>query len=285
MVIESFKYTIPQITYLVKKKLWAQVLAGLFFGLILGIILGPEANLVPKESVQSIAEWLSIPANLFLKIIQMIIIPLIFASIIRGLTSTGSMEQLRSIGIGATAYFIITTIIAIGIGVLVATTIMPGNFIDSSLIFESFGIEETENTVEQADFSLADIPQGIVGFIPSNPPAINAFRRDAKHNYFCPVCRSGIDIATKEELRTDSGSAGRGAEHHHEGSLMGNALGAICGLWFDGRHYIKTWNLCNRGTGGIHGNCCNRTLCDACCVCNHNQVFHKKSHLVQRWEY
>ena len=169
MIAKSFEYHIPQITYLVKKKLWAQVLVGLFFGLILGIILGPEANLVPRESVQVITEWLSIPANLFLKIIQMIIVPLIFASIIRGLTSTGNMEQLRSIGIGATMYFIITTIIAMAIGILVATTIMPGNFIDSSLLFESFGIEETKNTVEQTDFSLSDIPQGIVGFIPSNP--------------------------------------------------------------------------------------------------------------------
>ena len=148
MVIKSFEYRIPQITYLVKKKLWAQVLVGLFFGLILGIVLCPEANLVPKESVQVITEWLSIPANLFLKIIQMIIVPLIFASIIRGLTSTGNMEQLRSIGIGATMYFIITTIIAMAIGILIATTIMPGNYIDSSLLFESFGIEEVENTVE-----------------------------------------------------------------------------------------------------------------------------------------
>ena len=169
MIVKSFEYNIPQITYLVKKKLWAQVLVGLFFGLVLGIILGPEANLLPRESVHEITEWLSIPANLFLKIIQMIIIPLIFASIIRGLTSTGNMEQLRSIGIGATMYFIITTIIAMAIGILVATTIMPGNFIDSSLLFESFGIEETENTVQQKDFSLSDIPQGIVGFIPSNP--------------------------------------------------------------------------------------------------------------------
>ena len=169
MKIKSFEYNIPQITYLIKKRLWAQVLVGLFCGLILGIILGPEANLVPRESVQVITEWLSIPANLFLKIIQMIIVPLIFASIIRGLTSTGNMEQLRSIGIGTTMYFIITTIIAMAIGILVATTIMPGNFIDSSLIFESFGIEETENMVEQTDFSLSDIPQGIVGFIPSNP--------------------------------------------------------------------------------------------------------------------
>ena len=169
MVVKSFTYTIPQITYLVKKKLWAQVIVALFLGLTVGIVLGPEVGLVPKESVNAITEWLSIPANLFLKIIQMIIVPLIFASIIRGLTSAGNMEQLRSLGIGTTMYFVITTIIALAIGILVATMIMPGNFIDSSLIFESFGIEETKDSVEKAEFSLSDIPQSITGFIPSNP--------------------------------------------------------------------------------------------------------------------
>ena len=109
MVIKSFKYPIPQITYLVKKKLWAQVLFALFLGLVLGIVLGPEVGIVEKDTAEVITEWLSIPANLFLKIIQMIIIPLIFASIIRGLTSAGSLEQLRKLGLGAAVYFVITT--------------------------------------------------------------------------------------------------------------------------------------------------------------------------------
>jgi len=49
MVLESFKYPVPQITYLVKKKLWAQVLVALFLGLLLGLVLGPEAGIVEKE--------------------------------------------------------------------------------------------------------------------------------------------------------------------------------------------------------------------------------------------
>ena len=78
MEIRSFKDPVPQITYLIKKKLWAQVIVALFFGLVLGIILGPEVGIVEKETAEIITNWLSIPANLFLKIIQMIIIPLIF---------------------------------------------------------------------------------------------------------------------------------------------------------------------------------------------------------------
>lgn len=49
MAIKSFKYPVPQITYLVKKKLWAQVLFALFMGLVLGIVLGPEVGIVEKD--------------------------------------------------------------------------------------------------------------------------------------------------------------------------------------------------------------------------------------------
>ncbi len=171
MTIKSFQETVPQITYLVKKKLWAQVLVGLFLGLILGIILGPENAIVEKETVEIITSWLSIPAHLFLKIIQMIIVPLIFASIIRGLTSAGGMKQLQTLGLGVAVYFVATTAIALSIGILVATTIMPGNFIDSSAIKESFGIEELTDPVEKMEFSIHDIPQNIAGLVPSNPLA------------------------------------------------------------------------------------------------------------------
>ena len=168
MEIRSFTHPIPQIRYLVKNKLWAQVLVALFVGLLVGLALGPETGWVEKETAEVITDWLSIPANLFLKIIQMIIVPLIFASIIRGLTSSGSIEQLQKLGLGAAVYFVITTAIALTIGITIATTIEPGNFIDSELIRESFGIEDIE-PVESYDLSIHDIPQSIVGLVPSNP--------------------------------------------------------------------------------------------------------------------
>lgn len=168
MVIKSFKFNTPEFTYLIRKKLWAQVLVALFFGLLFGIFLGPETGIVDKTTADLITEWLSIPANLFLKIIQMIIIPLIFASIIRGLTSSGSIEQLQKIGLGAAVYFVVTTAIALTIGILVVTTIEPGSFIDSSLLRESFELDDLE-PVENYELTIHDIPQSIIRIIPSNP--------------------------------------------------------------------------------------------------------------------
>ena len=171
MEVKSFQYTVPQITYLIKTKLWAQVLFAMFLGLSFGIFLGPETGIVPENITDTITAWLSIPANLFLKVIQMIIVPLIFASIIRGLTSTGTMESFQKLGLGVAVYFVATTTIALIIGIGVATIIAPGNFIDSSLLKESFGIEDIEEPIAPMDLTLNDIPQSIVGLVPSNPLA------------------------------------------------------------------------------------------------------------------
>lgn len=169
MVIRSFEYPHPYITHLIKTRLWAQVLLGLFLGLVFGILLGPETGLVQKDASEVITEWLSIPAHLFLKIIQMIIVPLIFASIIRGITSAGDMRQLRTLGVGAMAYFVVTTVVALVIGILIATAIAPGSFVDSALIKSSFGIEDEIDSVERTGLDIHDIPRGIVGLVPSNP--------------------------------------------------------------------------------------------------------------------
>ena len=171
MEVKSFQYTVPQISYLLKTKLWAQVLFAMFLGLSFGIFLGPETGIVPENVVEIITNWLSIPAHLFLKIIQMIIVPLIFASIIRGLTSTGTMERFQKIGLGAAAYFVVTTSIALVIGILVATAISPGDFIDGDAIKESFGIVDPIEPIEGMKFTIQDIPQSIVGLVPSNPLA------------------------------------------------------------------------------------------------------------------
>ena len=47
----------------------------------------------------------------------MIVIPLVFASVVRGLTASENMEQLRSMGLRALGFFVATTVIATGGGI------------------------------------------------------------------------------------------------------------------------------------------------------------------------
>ena len=92
------------------KKLWFQVLLGMIFGVVLGLILSPSAfALVPEHIALNIAPWVALIGNIFLALIKMVVIPLVMSSIILGITSSQDMDTLKNLGIKIAPYFIFTT--------------------------------------------------------------------------------------------------------------------------------------------------------------------------------
>ena len=67
---------------LTKGRLWLKVIIALFLGAGLGILINPSTGLVPEGLSLSLANWLDLPGQIFMRLVQMIMIPLIFASII-----------------------------------------------------------------------------------------------------------------------------------------------------------------------------------------------------------
>ena len=55
---------------------------------ITGTLLGPSVGLVKPETGTLIGNWLAFPGQLFLATIQMIVIPLVIASVVRGLAAS-----------------------------------------------------------------------------------------------------------------------------------------------------------------------------------------------------
>lgn len=95
----SLKYLKDYLQALVRGRLWLQVMVGMGLGISVGILLGPSVGWVDPATSATISDWLAFPGKLFLALIQMIVIPLVFASIIRGLAATEDLEKLRKIGL------------------------------------------------------------------------------------------------------------------------------------------------------------------------------------------
>ena len=96
------------------KNLWLQVVISLIVGLAVGLVLGDDVGLgIEDNGLDSVTSYLSIPANIFLSLIHMIIVPLIFSSIVIAITSLGSTDKLKTLGLGVGSYFVISTTIAI----------------------------------------------------------------------------------------------------------------------------------------------------------------------------
>jgi len=77
---------------LIQGRLWLKILLGMFLGLLVGVILSPQTGLVSREAGALIGSWLALPGNIFLGLIQMIVIPLVVASVIRGIAASEDLD-------------------------------------------------------------------------------------------------------------------------------------------------------------------------------------------------
>ncbi|HLS30239.1 MAG TPA: dicarboxylate/amino acid:cation symporter [Flavobacteriaceae bacterium] len=150
---------------LIENNLWIQVLIALFLGIVTGVILGPQVGWISETAGAKIGNWLALPGNIFLRLVQMIMIPLIFSSIILGIVSH-SGEQLKKLGIGVGGYFIATTTISIIVGVSLALFFKPGKYIFDQGAFE---VPEATEDLSETVAPFSDIPSALLELIPSNP--------------------------------------------------------------------------------------------------------------------
>jgi Na+/H+-dicarboxylate symporter len=86
---------------------------------------------IPHPTLRAISDqlfwWLNLfGPTVFISALKMIIAPLIFASIVAGVTSLPNMRELGSIGWKTLAYYVATTAIAVTIGLVCVLTIQPG---------------------------------------------------------------------------------------------------------------------------------------------------------------
>ncbi len=154
---------------LVKGKLWLKVLIGLAAGIGSGLILGEPVTLVSKETAAIIGDWVALPGQIFLTLIQMIVVPLVFASVIRGLAASEDLEQLKKLGSRIVIYFLFTTTVAISIGVGIAILIKPGNYVDGTITESLQKGAETVEIDPQTEDTEAGIPEKIINVLPENP--------------------------------------------------------------------------------------------------------------------
>ncbi|MDG1332225.1 MAG: dicarboxylate/amino acid:cation symporter [Crocinitomicaceae bacterium] len=151
---------------LTKGRLWLKVIIGLVLGAGLGLIINPSAGFLSEVASLRLADWLDLPGQIFMRLVQMIMIPLIFTSIITGIVSNTS-ENLKTFGLRLLLYFVFTTAVAILIGVIVTLILKPGQYIFALGGFPNSGESPIEPT-EQTNL-IEDLPNTISNLIPNNP--------------------------------------------------------------------------------------------------------------------
>ena len=131
-------------------KLWKQILIALVAGLVVGMIFGPSAGVIKPVG------------TLFINAIKMLIVPLIFVSLVCGMTSMHDMTKMGRIGLKTIVLYLATTAVAITIGLVLGTVMKPG---------VGVGLEAAKAVEAKAAPSLIDV---VVNLVPTNPVAAMA---------------------------------------------------------------------------------------------------------------
>lgn len=155
---------------LMKGRLWLKIMIGMILGIITGLLLGPSIGILNPKMSYTIGEWLALPGYLFLALLQMIVVPLVFASIIRGIASGEDMDQLKKIGLRTVGFFLVTTAFAILVGLTLALTINPGTYISNELVQGTMASNATQNDSSGLRaIDMAELPSMITTVVPTNP--------------------------------------------------------------------------------------------------------------------
>ncbi|RHX94879.1 dicarboxylate/amino acid:cation symporter [Leptospira yasudae] len=163
-VFEKLNSLNRKILGLLKEKLWLKILVGMFAGIVTGILLGTDLSLVERDVAQLTTAWLVIPGLIFISLLQMIMIPLIFSSIILGICSAENIENVKKLGIRTLIYFVLTTFIAVAIGIALALWLEPGK---STIQIKS---ALTSKVPSPTDIPALDkYPELFMSFFPKNP--------------------------------------------------------------------------------------------------------------------
>ena len=127
-------------------ELWKKILIGMLLGVMVGTLMGPSAEILKPLG------------TLFINAIKMLIVPLVFFSLIVGITSMQDTKKMGRIGLKAIILYLGTTAFAITIGLGLATIFTPGA-----------GLEMVAVSADTAIPNAPTLVQTLLNMIPKNP--------------------------------------------------------------------------------------------------------------------
>lgn len=131
---------------MMKLKLHWQILIAIILGIIWGFLFPGSVN------------YVSPLGDLFLRGLKMLIVPLVFSSIVSGVTNISEGSDLGRLGLKTITYYMSTSLIAILTGLILVNLIKPG-------VGSDLGFKES---IDSLGISKVSLEQTIMDIIPSN---------------------------------------------------------------------------------------------------------------------
>jgi len=144
-----------------------QILIAMFFGAVLGIVIHNNASV---EWSKEFSNYIKILATVFIRLVQMIISPLVFTTLVVGIAKLGDVKAVGRIGGKALAWFFTASLISLLIGLFFVNLLEPGVGLNLSNVDADAASEVTKNTTvfSAQNFIEHIIPKSIVEAMATN---------------------------------------------------------------------------------------------------------------------
>lgn len=147
----------------------AHIFVGLVAGMIVGAVLHTNiANNHNPQITSAIMAVLSFIGQAFIRLIQMVVIPLVISAILIGIASIGDNKQLGKFGTKMILYYGIITVLAVTIGAVLVCAFQPGVGVQSFINSQTSADIQAQVANELANTKANFLNQFLL-FIPKNP--------------------------------------------------------------------------------------------------------------------
>ena len=97
----------------------------ILIGMVLGIIFGFVMNTIDGGK-SFVSDWVAPFGKIFINLLKLIAVPLILASLVKGISDLKDISKIKSMGLRTLAIYMITTLVAIIIGLTIVNVVKPG---------------------------------------------------------------------------------------------------------------------------------------------------------------
>jgi proton glutamate symport protein len=142
----------------------------IMLGMILGVVLGIVFTTF-EAGPQLISYWVKPFGTIFINALKLIAMPLIIGSLIKGVSDLKDISRLTRMGGRTIGIYILTTIVAVMIGLVMVNTLKPGNNISENTRLELISAYQSDAAEKQSDAQKqkdAGPLQALVDLVPDN---------------------------------------------------------------------------------------------------------------------
>jgi DAACS family dicarboxylate/amino acid:cation (Na+ or H+) symporter len=139
-----------------------QIVIAMLAGIVLGVILN-QLGAAPWIQMFVIDGLLQVVGSVFVAALKMMVVPLVFVSLVVGVTALSDLKALGRIGVKALGLYLATTAIAVTIALALAGAVGPGQGFDAGKTAASFSGK-----------TAPPLTQVLIDMVPTNPVAAMA---------------------------------------------------------------------------------------------------------------